>query len=59
VVDEAEVDSASTITDPEMQTCMHESMMAMAFKPPPGGGSVSVPFPFTLVPGDAGPPPER
>ncbi len=62
VVDEAELDGADGgmgdggTGDPEFATCLRESMMAMAFRPPPESGRVDVTFPFTFRPGDAGSP---
>lgn len=56
VVDEAEVDPSSTLVDEKMSTCLRESMLAMAFKPPHKGGSVTVTYPIQFSPGDAAPP---
>jgi hypothetical protein len=51
VVEEATIDSGDGgLAEPEFETCMRESMMAMAFRPPPGSGSVSVTYPFGLRP---------
>lgn len=58
VVDTATV-AQTTLKDEAFQTCMRETMMSMAFRPPPQGGSVSVSYPFELSPdeppADAGP----
>lgn len=55
VVDEAEIDPSSTLKDEAMSTCLRESMLAMAFKPPPKGGTVTVSYPIAFSPGDAAP----
>jgi hypothetical protein len=48
--------ASSELGDREFQTCLRESMMAMAFAPPPGRGSLRVRYPFRFEPDDAGPP---
>ncbi len=58
VVDEVTLDSegrdagpdAAVLGDGEFQTCLRESMMAMAFQPPPGRGSLRVRYPFRFAP---------
>ncbi|MBL8606953.1 MAG: AgmX/PglI C-terminal domain-containing protein [Myxococcales bacterium] len=55
VVDEAEADPSSTLVDDKMRTCLEQSMLSMAFKPPPEDGTVTVTYPFTFSPGDGAP----
>ncbi len=68
VIDEAEVEGVDGgvdgavlgdggTGDAEFATCLRESMMAMAFAPPPQGGSLRVTYPFRFAPTspDAGP----
>lgn len=55
VVDSADVDPSSTLVDERMATCLRESMLAMAFKPPPSDGTVTVTYPIEFSPGDAAP----
>jgi hypothetical protein len=51
VVDEATIDDkTTTLKDEKLATCFRESMMSMAFRPPPHGGTVTVVYPFTLLP---------
>ncbi len=50
IVDSAELDEASTLTDPQLVLCMLETMKSMTFKPPEKGGWVSVTYPFLLSP---------
>jgi hypothetical protein len=50
IVDSAELDEASTLTDPKLVECMLETMKSMTFKPPRKGGWVSVTYPFLLSP---------
>lgn len=57
VVDEVSVAARDGgITDPGFATCLRESMYTVAFRPPPGRGSLRVRYPFTFTPGrpDAG-----
>jgi hypothetical protein len=42
----------SGLGDGEFRTCLRESMMAMAFAPPPGRGSLRVRYPFRFSPDD-------
>lgn len=64
VVDEVTLESgdrdagpdAGVLGDGEFQTCLRESMMAMAFRPPPGRGRLRVRYPFRFQPGDGGAP---
>jgi hypothetical protein len=47
VVDSVQVNSESTITDPEALTCLVESMMALSFDAPPEGHErVEFDYPF-------------
>lgn len=67
VVDEVTLDSgdhdagadAAVFGDGDFQTCLRESMMAMAFQPPPGRGRLRVRYPFRFAPDDGGAPAER
>jgi hypothetical protein len=53
IVEDADFADESTIKDPEMSTCVRESMMTLTFdKPPSGGGSVKVTYPIAFSPGD-------
>ena len=51
-VDDASIDAGTPedIQDPEMQTCMRESMMSIAFAPPAKGGAVTVDYPLVFSP---------
>ena len=54
VVDNASINAGDGgLAEPEFETCMRESMMAMAFRPPSGSGSLTVTYPFRLEPGAA------
>jgi hypothetical protein len=50
VVESAELDPASTLSEKELVYCMRESLLSLAFEPPKNGGSVSVIYPFILSP---------
>lgn len=53
VIDEANMlapDGGAAMGDAEFTTCMTESMMTMAFVPPPSGTSLEVTYPFRLEP---------
>jgi hypothetical protein len=56
LVESAEVGEVSPgLNDPSLQECMRESMYALRFRPPQGGGAVSVTYPFVLsADGDPG-----
>jgi len=57
VVDEVRVDSGDGgLAEPAFETCMRESMYTVAFRPPPGRGSLRVRYPFRFEAGapDAG-----
>ena len=59
IVDEASIDrDAGTLPDDKLETCFRESMMSMAFAPPPHGGTVTVVYPFTLADKDPDAPKE-
>jgi hypothetical protein len=49
VVEEADVDATSDIKHPDLLECMKESMLALSFAPPEGGGRVEVTYPFTFA----------
>lgn len=47
VVDDVRVDSGDGgLAEPAFETCMRESMYTVAFRPPPGRGSLRVRYPF-------------
>lgn len=51
VVDEVELSAPDGgLGDREFDTCVRESMAAMAFRPPPGDGRVRVRYPFRFSP---------
>jgi FecR protein len=50
VVSEATLGDKTTIDDPEMRTCMAESMMSVTFAAPPHGGEVTVVYPIVFSP---------
>lgn len=53
VIDEANMlvpDGGTAMGDADFTTCMTESMMTMAFVPPPSGTSIEVTYPFRLEP---------
>ena len=56
VVDDMKLDDSTTIDDPEMLTCLQESMMSVSFAAPPQDGTLSIVYPFTFESddGDAG-----
>jgi hypothetical protein len=62
VVDEVTLESperdagpdAAVLGDGDFQTCLRESMLAMAFQAPPGRGRLRVRYPFRFAPGDGG-----
>lgn len=51
VVDNAAYDDEeTTIIDPELRTCLRESMMSVSFDAPPKDGKVTVKYPITFAP---------
>jgi hypothetical protein len=52
VVDEAKLIDGTTIGDPEMQTCVRESMMSVSFDAPPQDGELTVVYPIEFSPDD-------
>jgi len=52
VVDDVKMMNETTLDDPEVLTCVKESMMAVSFKAPPGGGELTVVYPITFSPDD-------
>jgi hypothetical protein len=48
VIEESEVLPASTITEPDMVECVRETMYALRFEPPAGGGRVTVHYPLVF-----------
>ncbi len=51
VVEGAEIAEGSDIQDPEMETCVRESLMTLTFdKPPKGGGVATVTYPLEVSP---------
>jgi hypothetical protein len=51
-VDDTSIDAGAPddIQDPEMLTCMRESMNSVSFAPPKTGGAVTVDYPIELAP---------
>jgi hypothetical protein len=52
VVDDTRLEEGTTIADPEMQTCVRESMMSVSFDAPPEGGGLTVVYPIEFSPDD-------
>jgi len=52
VVDDAKLTDETTIADPEFQTCVRESMMAVSFDAPPGDQEITVVYPILFSPDD-------
>jgi hypothetical protein len=52
VVDETKLLDGTTLTDPEMQTCVQESMMSVSFDAPPGDKEITVTYPLVFSPED-------
>jgi hypothetical protein len=52
VVDEVKMMNETTLDDPEMVTCVKESMMSVSFAAPPGGGELTVVYPIVFSPDD-------
>ena len=50
VVGEASLGDRTTLADPEMQTCVRESMMSVTFDAPPEGGEITVVYPIVFSP---------
>ncbi len=50
IVESAEVDSSSTLTETELVYCLRESLLSVSFEPPPESGVVSVTYPFVFSP---------
>ena len=50
VVNSAEIRDESTLRDESFETCLRESFLSVYFDPPPGGGKVSVVYPFRFAP---------
>jgi hypothetical protein len=53
VVDEVKLLDGTTIDDPEMQTCVRESMMSVSFDAPPDDGALTVVYPIEFSPGES------
>lgn len=51
IVDQAKINAATDIPDPEFQDCMLNSMLSMVFEGPDSGGWVTVTYPFKFSPG--------
>jgi hypothetical protein len=49
-VENAEVEVDGGLADDRLVTCMRESFMSLAFRPPAGGGVVTVSYPIELSP---------
>jgi hypothetical protein len=52
VVDDAKLTDETTISDPEFQTCVRESMMAVSFDAPPNDQEITVVYPIVFSPED-------
>ncbi len=52
VVDDAKLTDETTLVDPELQTCVRESMMAVSFDAPPNDGEITVVYPIAFSPED-------
>jgi hypothetical protein len=50
IVESAEIDPSSTLTDAELGYCLRESLLSVSFDPPPESGVVSVTYPFMFSP---------
>ncbi|HYJ08142.1 MAG TPA: AgmX/PglI C-terminal domain-containing protein [Polyangiaceae bacterium] len=50
IVDQAKINGATDIQNPELRECMLQSMLSMVFEPPESGGWVTVTYPFELSP---------
>jgi hypothetical protein len=56
IVDEVEVVNDGGLADERLSTCIRESMLSVAFEPPPKGGWVTVTYPIEMWPGE---PPDK
>lgn len=52
LVDEVEVKAEGSVVDEELATCVKESTLSIAFRPPANGGKVTVVYPIVLAPDD-------
>jgi hypothetical protein len=52
VVSESEVAEESELQHPALRECIRESIFALTFSPPQGGGTVDVTYPFVFTPDD-------
>jgi hypothetical protein len=54
IVDTAEVDGgiAGALGDAKLETCLRESLLSLAFRPPPNDGWVTVVYPMEFSPND-------
>ncbi len=50
VVDELEVHAADSVADERLTTCIRESMLSLAFRPPPDDGWVTITYPIVFAP---------
>jgi hypothetical protein len=50
IVEEADVENEGGLDDEKLTTCIRESTMSLAFRPPPRGGWVTVKYPMILSP---------
>jgi hypothetical protein len=52
IVDEVDIDAGAptAIRDDRMNTCIRESLMSLAFRPPPGSGVVTIGYPIVFSP---------
>jgi hypothetical protein len=54
IIEEAEIDGGigGAFADEKMETCIRESLLSLAFKPPPQDGWVTVSYPMIFSPDD-------
>lgn len=52
IVDSADVETDGGLDDDKLSTCVRESLLSLAFRPPPGDGWVTVTYPMTFAPSD-------
>lgn len=50
IVEEADVEAEGGLADEQLVTCIRESTLSIAFRPPPGDGWVTVKYPIELHP---------
>lgn len=50
IVDDVTIEAEGGLGDEGLRTCLRESLLAVAFRPPPGSGAVTVHYPLTMSP---------